>query len=349
MPLSKPPKLAEDSGSYFRDKNAARYPNHPMEPSVLAALAANSTTFQSKVDVVACGSTLGNLLRFIRNKDKPFRILVELVHDVVFLIRRENSPTELIPGVYGFGHTFPEAYTSWDPDVKGSASHQRLVQYSFGGLRFIVRFEGDGYVAEKTSQFEASTNAATVDDLISGLTTGNISEKVPSGTNLKVQHKGEVVDQSLVFDLKTRSIKKKEEDTLGEELPRMWVSQISKFILAHHTRGVFEDIEIRDVRKDVEKWEKMHSKELSQLAALVHMIIAEVHNRPDRKLELCNNGSGSLEVRQQRPEAGDALSAGTKALLAKDAESDQIDIAWAKDDDYTACTTACQYCGQCTY
>ena len=348
MPLSKPTRLAEDSGNYFRDKNAARYPKHPMEPSVLTLFATNPTILWSKIDVVACGSTMGNLLRFIRSKDKPFRILVELVHGVAFLIRRENSPTELIPGVYGYGHTFPEAYTSWDPDVKGSASHQRLVQYSFGGLQFVVRFEGDGYLAE-SPPLSRILEDATVDDLITGLIAENVSEKVSPGTRLNIQHKGEAVDQDLIFDLKTRSIKKKDEDTLSEELPRMWISQISKFILAYHRRGVFEDIEIKDVRKDVKEWEKMHNRDLSKLAALIHRLIAEVCTRKDQKLELCYDGSGKLEVREQRPEAGDALSAETKALLVKKANCDETDIGWAEDDDYTACMEACGYCGKCTY
>jgi DNA-directed RNA polymerase subunit H (RpoH/RPB5) len=37
-----------------------------------------------------------------------FRMIVELVGQTVFLVRRENSPTERIPNVRGYGHTFPE-------------------------------------------------------------------------------------------------------------------------------------------------------------------------------------------------------------------------------------------------
>ncbi|KAF1814037.1 geranylgeranyl pyrophosphate synthetase [Eremomyces bilateralis CBS 781.70] len=348
-PLTEAMNLAQDSGEYFRDKNAARYPKHPMEPAVLALLATDPAV-RTKLDVIGCGSTIGNLLRFVRGKDKPFRMLVELVQDTVFFIRRENSPTELLHDVYGYGHTFPEVYTSWEPDVKGSASHQRLVRYSFGGLQLIVRFEGDGYLAKSPSSSEASQDAS-VDDLISGLpVAANISEKVSSGTKLKVQRAGEVVDQDFIFDLKTRSVNKKnDQDTLGEELPRMWVSQIPNFILAYHTRGVFHDIEVSDVHQDVEEWEKTHNQQLSKLAALIHRIIVEVRGRPDGKLELCNDGSGELEFREQRSEAGDALSVETKALWVKDVDSDEPDIVWAADDDYTACTESCGYCGQCTY
>jgi hypothetical protein len=357
-PLARATKLAEDSGEYFRDKNAARFPKHPMEPAILALLA-RDPTIRANVDVVACGSTIGNLLPFVRNSDKRFRILVELVEDAVFFIRRENSPTELIPGVHGYGHTFPEAYTSWDPDVKGSSSHQRLLQYSFGGLDLLVRFEGDGYTAATPSASKKPPDA-TLDDLISGLANERISERVSPGLHLKVQYAGEVIDQNLIFDLKTRSIKKKDQDTLGEELPRLWIAQISNFVLGYHTYGVFDDIEIRDVHKDVVEWEKTHNKDLSKLAALIHRVISEARIKADGKLELYHDGSGKLEIRAQRPEAGDALSVETRALWIGKANTEETlgnaheetpedDIAWAGDEDYTACTEGCGYCGHCSY
>lgn len=121
-------KLKEDHGEYFRDPNAARYPTHPMEPAVRAILAECPEFPTTSVDIFACSSTIGNLLRFVSGEEKQFRILVEAIGDSVFFERRENSPTELIPNVRGFGHTFPEAYTSWDAEVKGSISHQRIIK-----------------------------------------------------------------------------------------------------------------------------------------------------------------------------------------------------------------------------
>jgi hypothetical protein len=78
-------------------------------------------------------------------------------------------------------------------------------------------------------------------------------------------------------------------------------------------------------------------------------IVSEVRTREDGKVELCCDGFSRLEVREQRPEVGSALSTETQALWVKDAGVDQDEIAWVEDDDYTACTNACGYCGQCTY
>lgn len=152
------------------------------------------------------------------------------------------------------------------------------------------------------------------------------------------RHAGEVVSQDAIFDLRTRSIKKKGyEDVLSDELPRFWIAQIPKFILAYHTRGVFDDIQVQDVRSNVEEWEKSHQAELSRLAALIHRIMNTARERADGKLELCYNGVGKVEVREQMPDAGDVLSAETRATWTRDVCSQKENIAWAAGEaDYRA-------------
>jgi len=355
--------LREDAGQYYRDKNAARYPKYPIEPAIAAVLNI-APALRFGLDLVACGSTLGNLLRFIRGQDRPFRILVEAVGDTVFFIRRENSPTELIPNVRGYGHSFPEAYTSWDSNVKGSASHQRLIRYRFGGLALLVRLEGDGYVSEGPSSLVPKLQSPlaqvpTLDALIDDFSASSVTPDSPAlGSKVEIKHAGDVISQSLIFELKTRSARKKDQNILDEELPRLWVAQIPKFILAYHEDGVFNDITVRDVREEIESWERDHYSELSILAALIHRIIALVRGRPDGKLELRYTGLGDLEVREQRVEAGNALSPEVKSLwMRKDSgDSDSTSgeeggVAWVETDegDYTACTESCGYCGCCTY
>jgi hypothetical protein len=339
-----------------------------MEPAILAALNASpELCAERKVDVVACGSTLGNLLRFVRGQDKLFRILVEVVEGTVFFIRRENSPRELIPNVRGFGHTFPESYTTWDSDVKGSTSHQRLLSYCFGRLQFLVRFEADGYVSEAnyntspTKAAQSASDPSSLADLLGSLDTTSISSNQKSSeSRLCIKSAGKQIDQSLVFDLKTRSARKRDQDTLGEELPRLWVAQLQKFVLAYHEDGRFNDIRILNVRDKVEEWEKTQKKALSMLAALIHRIIGLVRDQPAGKLEVCHTQIGTMEIREQLPDAGDALSPAVKAMWSarsktKDEESDlekgDSGLEWndGSGEDFTACSESCGYCGRCTY
>ncbi|KAK0667682.1 hypothetical protein QBC41DRAFT_134338 [Cercophora samala] len=345
-PVASPSRLNEDNGTYFRDRNAARYPKHPLEPCVVAALEADDN-IPLEIDVVACGSTLGNLLRFVRRQDKPFRILVQKIHNTVFFTRRENTPTEIIPGVRGYGHSFPEANTIWEPDVKGSASHQRTIQYSFGGRRLLVRFEADGYIKPDT-QGPSSVNSnpstttnddASLADLLSQ-TDLRLAPKpgaLSSDSTIKVKSGGELIPQAQVFDLKTRSIYTRDKkDHLAEELPRLWVSQIPTFILAYHTQGLFKksDIQIRDVREDVRQWEEDHQAELTQLTSLIDMIVEVVSDRPDQKMELRYTGDGGLEVREQLGDVEDALSDAVKARWeASVLKQNSVNLTDESDDD----------------
>jgi len=383
MPPSTAPQLSQDNDNYFRDGNAARYPKHPIEPGVVACLDVDPD-LPSKTDVMACSSTIGNLLRFVRGnaENKPFRILVEKVGNTVFFIRRENSPTELIPDVRGYGHTFPEAYTTWEPEVKSSSSHNRLLRYSFGELDFVVRFGADGYISPATALPRrspanlASTNKKppSLEDVINGLSNISVpshNTKAPSNpsTTLKVETAGSPIDQSHVFDLKTRSIfTKLKKDYLADELPRLWVTQIPHFILAFHKSGYFapNEIQIKDVREHVKAWERSHATDLAKLAALIHRVVYLVSSTPSAKFELRFHVVGELEVREKLPDAGDILSsevrarwesscdAASDAYCEKDWDGPGSDdgLSWdeGSEKDFTACSADdCGYCGHCPY
>ncbi len=374
--------LAEDSGDYFRDRNAARYPEHPIEPAVIASLSAEPS-LPSTVDIVACASTLGNLLRLVRGEDKVFRMSVELVHGTAFFIRRENSARELIPDVRGYGHTFPEAYTTWEADVIGSASHQRIIRYNFGRLGLLVRSDPDGYLGSGTfrslpqsqlSATKAASGASTsVHQLSDMFLKSHVSSEAPTAAaKVKVAKGGCLVDQDLVFDMKTRGGWKKNHDILGGELPRLWVAQIPNFVLAFHEKGVFRDIRVQEVASDVEKWERLHTDDLAHLAALLQRIVALLSDRPDGRLELCHVGDGNLAVHEQLPDVPHALSPAVEdswkeGRLACDrtAADDEDGVGSVKGGDYgwdaelwdseseadfTACSAdSCGYCGKCTY
>ncbi|KAI1851824.1 hypothetical protein JX265_013181 [Neoarthrinium moseri] len=370
-PLIHPEKLAEDSGEYLRDRNAACYSKHPMEPAIVAALTESPQSCGSAaIDLVACSSTLGNLLRFLRGEEKPFRMLVYKVGETVFFVRREKSPTEKIPDVRGFGHSFPEAYTTWESDVKTSTSHQRVLRYSFGGLRCLVRFEADGYLSDGAQNKGARSTRAEVqapmtsDKLVTAFNAASITTESPSiGGGLRVKEGGARVPQHQIFDLKTRSFRKKDQDTTSEELPRLWVAQLHHFILAHHRDGLFDDIEVRDVRERVLEWEKENVRVLSRLAALIHQIKDIVCDVAGKKIEVCHmlGSVRGLQIRQQLPGVEDVLSAGIKArwiatpgdvdAISSDSESGDSGvggIGWSDEgEDFTACSSSCDYCGRC--
>ncbi|TAQ88241.1 hypothetical protein B7494_g3416 [Chlorociboria aeruginascens] len=242
-------------------------------------------------DIVGCGSTLGNLMKFSGSNSKPFRFDVDLVGDTVFFIRRENSPTELITDLKGCGHTFPERYTTWDSDVRNSCSHQRIIGYDFAGINFLVRSESDGYM--RTGQpSSASTNSETSIEEAFGTLLGN--QASVSNEQLCIKRKGIKVPQSQIFDIKTRW--KYNLFDMEDILPRLWLNQTGKFLLAYQESGVFDHPQITDVKKDVDKWEKNNSILLGRFHSVVRRIVDVVRDSKTPQVEVSWDGRGPLRI-----------------------------------------------------
>jgi hypothetical protein len=56
----------------------------------------------------------------MQRSDKNFRFHAEKVGNTLFLMRMENGgPMEVIDGVVGYGHAFPQVYTTWDVGCEG--------------------------------------------------------------------------------------------------------------------------------------------------------------------------------------------------------------------------------------
>ena len=280
-----------------------------MEPVVRSILETSPDFNTQEIDVFGCGSTLGNLLRFARNveTEKPFRFLVEVVGQTVFLIRRENSPKEKIADVYGYGHSFPEANTTWDVDLKSSETHQRIIRYQLGHLNAIIRFEADGYLEQKIPAKKMPvrlTNQKINEDfLVSALAGNTIRAHTPKNSgSLKVIQGQESVPQSTVLDLKTRSIRKKHHGTtISDQIPRLWIRQIPFFVLAYHDSGLFrpEEVTVRDMQPDIARWERDNKADVCKFIGLINKIASFVKATPGRKLEVLYRAGLELELREQ--------------------------------------------------
>lgn len=305
-PLSIPRRLEQDSGDVYRDPNAARYPKHPYEPAVRAIFTVQPHFQCEKTDVVACGSTMGNLLRFARSLDMSFRFDVESIGNSVFFVRKEIHPKAIIEGLHGHGHTFPEAFTNWEADVKGSTSHQRIIRYKLGGLSYIIRTESDGWLPERLTNEElASVKPAAklteVDDDMASLiqaaeSVGVSQKKATTDDALAIQLGGRKIPQKAVFDLKTRGSHRKID--MADILPRLWVNQTPNFIIGYHNFGVFDDVQVQAVHEDIQKWEENNQDSLNLLSAVVLRIIEIAKSCKGHGVEISRFGSGDLLIRK---------------------------------------------------
>jgi len=303
--------LPQDSGDVFRDVNAARYPSYPTEPAIRALLLMQENPDLKSLDIVACGSTLGKLLSFASSDSRGFRFDVDLIGNTVFFIRKESSPTELIKDIRGYGHTFPEAYTTWDADVANSCSHQRIIQYDFGGLKILLRSETDGYVrkASLTVPKPKASNETSSSDAIGSLSIAPSALSSSSANpNLIIRNFGTPIPQSRIFDLKTRSIYNPFKiDTL---LPRLWANQTPNFLLAVHKSGVFDSPNMKPIKSEVQAWEKDNATVLARFHAILKRIMDVAHEEKDAgrgKMEVSWDGIGEVLKVTRQIEGRDVL------------------------------------------
>ncbi|KAL9110262.1 MAG: hypothetical protein Q9227_005169 [Pyrenula ochraceoflavens] len=299
-PLEEPRRLLEDSGEYLRDPNAARFPKYPAEPAVSAIFSRHPTFDTSGVDLFACTSTLGNLCRWARGYEKPCRFNIDCVGSTVFFVRKEISPATLIPDVRGFGHSFPESYTTWE-DRDDCLSHQRIIRYDLGGLSCLVRGEIDGYIPDNAQPGPTGSSFANSPQTLSS---SSQDTSLENDTLLNILHSPSPphpIPQSSIFDLKTRSMKR-HPAPLDDIIPRLWLAQIPTLILAYHHSGLFTDIEVRDSQLLIREWQHENA---SSLRIFVHTLkkiidIAKEHEG-EGGLEAVIHGPQKLEIRKRSP------------------------------------------------
>lgn len=282
----------------------------------------------SEVDLIACGSTMGNLLRFIQQDygtkshivKKSFRFLVEIVGNTVFFIRRENSPTETIPHTNGYWNGFMKKLTTPGIDPAGSTeSHQRIVGYEFAGMNMLVRYEADGFLPHShqklgipcIDQGEAQIDDAMDEDLV--IDTQNLvlkkGLKVVAGMTTGVP-------LSALFDLKTRTRKSHQHqlrNILNEQLPRLWIRQLPYFIVAYQEpgSGCFHpgNTKISNVSEAIVEWEHSKENDLRKLVSPLNKIVSAVKRMPDKEMEVrCGEDADVLELRSQTANVRSALS-----------------------------------------
>lgn len=280
--------------------NCAKWPTFPTEPAIRALYEMNPDFDTRAIDVVACGSTMNNLLNFAFSRPRDFDFEVQMVGDTLFMQRIEDPPDNKIRGIYGYGNAFLEAYTSWEPTVKGSMTSQRLVKYEFAGLRMIVRYECDGYFKDRTNKsVENDRKTSDLDDIVKGTKEVQISPRVtkPSAA-LKILHVGDrSIPQTATFDVKTRTSRRKID--MDENIPRLWVRQVQNFVAGYHNNGVFNNIEIIDMREKFKEWEDKNEKHVRALATTIHEMIKNLRKLPaNKKFLVRRREKGSLEIRK---------------------------------------------------
>lgn len=307
-PPSVAPKLAPDSGRVFIDQNAYRNPSYPLEPLIRAVTTSKSDFDFSSIDIITDRNNLRKLLRAVTgdfgNNDRNFTITVECVGTTVLLTRREERSSEVIPpGQFrGFGHSFEKAYTKWPKGMELSTGHHRVIQYDFGGLRCLVRFEVDVCHGTGASGVgtETTPDADSVLGMLGRVSLGNDGKS--GHTGVACISRGRLVPQDVIGEIKTRAIRRPLD--MADVWPQLWFSHTQRLVVGYHQAGRFSpsDIEVTMAGRELEDWERRNKKDLQKLVVVLKNIIAEAKRHGDM-LDIAFYG-GSLLVLREHMSAG---------------------------------------------
>lgn len=265
------------------------------------------------VDVVADRNNIRKLLSFVdpstdRKGRETFTINVEVAGDTVILCRSETRVKEFIgPNRHaGYGHEYEKASTS--SDIRNSTGYHRIVSYKFGGLRFLVRHEVDGYVGGvctgATSETSDASSHMDLPSLLGSMSlTGSASllpikeTHRPAGSRMTILEQGRVVPTESTMEIKTRSSSaKKSSIPIKDVAAQLWVSQTPKLVRAYHQDGLFLPAQVEDVTAQLQEWEQTHERSLKRLATLLGKIISVVKTLKGSAAIRHEKGTGILVV-----------------------------------------------------
>jgi hypothetical protein len=199
----------------------------------------------------------------------------------------EARTEEFISGFRGFGHTFEDAYTQ---KPSGTTGHHRIVGYSFGGLKCVVRHETDGYIEERS----ARELADDLSDSLAGLaiSSPDIPNTLPGAVMVTLD--GRAVERTSTLEIKTRTAARRLD--MAEVSSQLWISQTPQLVVGYHRNGLFGDVQLKDMTEHLREWETAHQKDLCMLASLLTKIIGVVSRIGDRSAVVDFDGGTKLSI-----------------------------------------------------
>lgn len=254
------------------------------------------------------------LFDFVVGSTRGFEIDVEMVGSRALFVRREKQNTEIITGFRGFGINFPEEYTRWDSETKGSSSHHRIARFEFAGLTYLLRSECDGYLADKASDIpnrgqspqQIEDDHSTTSNLLNSSTLLTIGEHLPiTARSLITRNVGHEIRQEATIEIKTRAAHRFLD--MDMVLPRLWMSQTQNLIIAYHKGNRFDDVRVKDVQNDIKTWETEHRRDLLSLHVLIRTIVDTVRSSRSKKCRIKRVEAGNLQIRELGADCPNAL------------------------------------------
>ncbi|KAF8855691.1 hypothetical protein BDZ45DRAFT_654934, partial [Acephala macrosclerotiorum] len=262
-----PIAISKDDGKAGVDQNFDRVPAPSFAPFFAAILTMQPSYSFLPTALITDRNSLRKLLDFASgHRREDWRIEVELVKETLFLTRWEKNWVQIITGSFnsGYGHEFENAFLKFEEGLEDSSTHHRIVEYEIGGMKWVVRFEADGYIKDDPGNegpppYGVSQPLPEISATMEALSLESASPpRVLEGVG--IVQRGHLVSPKSIIEVKCT--KSKNDQQLGEKVAQCWFSQTRHVFIGHHKDGLVEKVTRAEMSSTFDDWEKTHQDEL---------------------------------------------------------------------------------------
>ncbi|KAH0541836.1 hypothetical protein FGG08_003719 [Glutinoglossum americanum] len=302
-PQNLPATIKPDSGPYFTDPSRHVFPHCLLEPLLRALLVAHPNYNLSDIDLITDRRNLRLLLDFVSGNQKEFRIEVEVVGSTVLFSTWTERAKDYVKGFVGYGREFERAWTRTPAGLEGSMMHNRVVGYSLGGLKVVMRFEVDGCMEEHDAPNQHCTDSSTVITPIDD--PKHPHTKLTTPTYFTILTHGTLAPASNIIEIKTGSLKKNLVSL--RNLGQLWFSQTPILCIGQYgAGGVFSEVSVKNVllAGELSRWEEHNRENLKKLVRVLEMIREVVRKEGGKCVLVLPQGGKTLGVYKRGGEQG---------------------------------------------
>jgi hypothetical protein len=225
-----------------------------------------------------------NFLSFASKGPGKWRVDVDMINNTIFFNQWEEFRLMMINGHQdsGFGHAFEDCVTVRESGLD-TIHYERIARYELGGLECLVRFEADAYL---------NANGNTESEERVAILSSDPPAPKPSRPVLRPPYKlvhvvsrGHDVNPDLIVEIKSCSTRK---FNISKALPQLWFSQTKHLCVGYHKEGfVTEKLEMKDMTKELQKWEASSQEDLKNMIRIIKEI-REIAKTARKCVVVCN-------------------------------------------------------------
>ncbi|KAL4932830.1 uncharacterized protein BDV17DRAFT_176310 [Aspergillus undulatus] len=275
-------------------QNAARSPVYPLEPLFRALYIERPRFDINTVGIVSDRDSIWQLLCFLNQKhgvQGSFRIEVEVTKNTALMHRADLTPFCHAPldEITKLGLVFKRNFTT--EQIRGSASHHRIISYRLNDMKLVVCYEAGAYV----DRYKPTRHDNGLPSIQESPPPLRLPLPASASSELMVIDHAREVSAIELAEIQIGTDNKPVD--VDHALARMWISMTPLFIRAQHRNGLFKHLR-EDASGELISWEGDHCVDLRNLFQLLSFIIAQVKEKGPKAVITYDEQRNILVVRK---------------------------------------------------